>query len=131
FADDRLEVGLNYAFTNARKRNSASPTDSTYDKYLIDVPAQMLKGTISFHLASLAVNLAGIFTGLQYTTEDNAQSLPSYTVINANAVERLPFGRWVFEIKVEADNILDANYQVVQYYPMPGRTFRLSLGVVY
>ncbi len=131
FIDNAVELGLNYTYTNARKRNSASPTDSTYDKHLIDVPSHLLKGTLTFHLQTLTVNLSGTFTGLQFTTEDNARSLPSYAVINANAVERLVLGGWAVDVKGEVSNLFDVNYQVVQYYPMPGRTFRLSVGVVY
>ena len=31
--------------------------------------------------------------------------------------------------RAEAINFTNAQYQVIQYYPMPGRQFRLTLGI--
>jgi outer membrane cobalamin receptor len=131
FFDGVLEVGLNYTYTDARKRNSSSPTDSTFDKQLIFIPRSLFKGSLTVHAKEFTFTVFRVFTGERFTNEDDSRSVPAYSLTNANVRAEIPFGLWKLALTGEANNILDVDYQWFPGYPMPGRTYKVSLGIEY
>lgn len=126
-----VEIGLNYTFTEARKKNSSSPSDSTFDKQLVFIPQSLFKGSLTVHLEPVTISLFRIFTGVRFISEDNSQSLPAYSLTNVNITARMPMGSWKLTFKGEISNMYDVSYRWFPGYPMPGRTFRLSVGIDY
>jgi len=126
-----VEVVLNYTYTDARKRNRTSATDSTYDKQLGFIPRNLFKASIAVHVHPFSFNLFRLYTGARPVTEDNSESLPAYSITNANLTASAPFGPWKVSAKVEVDNIFDIHYQDYPAYPMPGTMYRLEIGVEY
>jgi vitamin B12 transporter len=126
-----IEVNLSYTYTDARKRDSASGTDSTFDKQLVFIPQNLFKITLAFHLHPITVNIFRLFTGKRPVNQDNTASLPSYSLTNVNIATGAPFGPWKITAKLEMDNIFNVQYQVYPAYPMPGRTYKLDIGVEY
>jgi outer membrane cobalamin receptor len=129
--DGAAEIVLSYTYTDARKRNSSSTTDSTFNKQLPFIPQNLLKAVLSLHFRPFTLNMFRIFTGARPVNEDNKELLPAYSVTNANIMASAPFGAWKVSAKVEVDNIFNVQYQVYPAYPMPGRTFKLDVGVEY
>jgi len=58
----------------------------------------------------------------------SAESLARYRLANPNVVMGVPFEVKKLFIEVELSNVFDRDYEVFQYYPMPGRNFRVTLG---
>lgn len=131
FFDGLLEAGLSYTFTDARKKNSSSPGDSTYNKQLMYVPQNLFKGSLSLHLRAFTINIFRIFTGMRFINEDNSQSLPSYSLTGANMSATIPLGTWKALVKAEVSNLFNVDYQGFPNYPMPGKNFRLEAGIEY
>lgn len=129
--DGTAEIVLSYTYTDARKRNSSSTTDSTFNKQLAFIPQNLFKAVLSLHLQPFTINMFRLFTGVRPVNEDNTESLPSYSLTNANIVASVPFGPWEVSAKVEVDNVFNVQYQVYPAYPMPGRTYKLDVGVEY
>lgn len=63
------------------------------------------------------------YVSSRFTTAANTESLPAYCLLGLSAEWKLA-GR---TLTCRIDNLLDTPYQMVPYYPMPGRTFRLTL----
>lgn len=63
------------------------------------------------------------YVSSRFTTAANTESLPAYCLLGLSAEWKLAERTLAFRI----DNLLDSPYQTVPYYPMPGRTFRLTL----
>jgi len=129
--DGAVDLTLSYTFTDARKKNRASATDSTYDKQLVFIPQNLLKAALAFHVQPFTINLFRLLTGARPVNEDNSSSLPAYSLTNANVQAQIPCGPWKVSAKLEMDNIFGVQYQVYPDYPMPGRMVRLDLGVEY
>jgi outer membrane receptor protein involved in Fe transport len=57
--------------------------------------------------------------------------LPSYAltdiVLNKSAV----VSSFSFSLQLAVKNVFDKEYQIYQVFPMPGRSFKISLGVEY
>lgn len=126
-----VDVGLSYSYTDARKRNSASATDPTYDKRLVFIPSNLFKANVALNFAPCSINLFRIYAGERPVNEDNSILLPSYSLTSANVEAVMSLGSVKVSAKVEADNILNVRYQVYPGYPMPGTTYRFDLGVEY
>jgi outer membrane receptor protein involved in Fe transport len=69
--------------------------------------------------------------GLRYTNALETNSLPSYAltdiVLNKSAV----VSSFSFSLQLAVKNVFDKEYQIYQDFPMPGRSFKISLGVEY
>ena len=131
FLDDMLAFGINYSFTDAKKKNRDYATDSTYNKQLISVPKEVFNLLVSVSYSALTFNLNFSSIGKRFTRMDNEASLPSYNLVNANIVLRPVFGRMTFLLKGEANNIFNKDYQVIKDYPIPGRNYRITIGIEY
>ena len=83
----------------------------------------------------MLTQVGGTFTnsyvGYRYYTEDNIGFLPSYQVAAMNIRARLSFPPITGLVKCEISNLFDEDYQVIIGYPMPGRSFRVTVGVEY
>jgi vitamin B12 transporter len=120
---DLLTISWNYTHLDARNK-SGGPTE--YDKQLPDRPGDVHKVTLQTRYLGFSALVDFLSVGLRYTTTTNDASLPSYHVFNAlvgYAWEMAP-GR--MEVRGEALNLGDVEYQVMAGYPVPGREFRVS-----
>jgi outer membrane receptor protein involved in Fe transport len=70
-----------------------------------------------------------IFSDVRYSLGENDPSnqLPGWNVQDAFISWQINFPDFRTTIKGEINNIFNAQYDVVHYYPMPGRSFKLSI----
>jgi iron complex outermembrane receptor protein len=116
-------MNIHYAFNRSRSLD----IKESRQKQLIYVPEHQLNGSVRTVLRNFSAGLTGSYTGKRYTTADNSSSLPGYTLVNFNAGYSFRTGRNIFDIAFRADNLLNKQYEVIAWYPMPGRSFLLSL----
>ena len=68
-----------------------------------------------------------VFTGAYYVQSDNLDSLPSWSVANAGLTFNMPYHKFGIEIQFKVKNIFNENYYVINYFPMPLRTYNISI----
>jgi outer membrane receptor protein involved in Fe transport len=71
------------------------------------------------------------FVGFRFYTEDNVNFIPSHCITNLAIRGRLQISQFGVITKVEINNVFDEDYQVMIGYPMPLRSYRLTVGVEY
>lgn len=128
---DALIIGVSYALTDARKRNRDYPGDSTYDKQVPYTPRHILNASASWNAGPLTLGINENLVGRRFLTQDDASDLSPYELTNLTGIARLSVGSWHATIRGEVNNVFDKGYDVFQYYPMPGRNYRITLGVEY
>lgn len=109
-----------YSFTRATwSRESA--------KQLIYVPQNMANGSLRVRYGMFYSAWLTNVTGLRFTTEDNTDYLPAYTISSLSlGIERSTvWGK--LDLSLDVDNIFNANYENIAFYPLPGRAFELRL----
>ena len=126
-----IDLTLSYTLADARKTNRSSDNDQSFDRQLLYVPKNVATFNLAFRLELVVLSLTQSFVGRRYITEDNLESLPPYDVTSANAVFNVPINSRRFFVKGEVENVFDRGYEVFQYYPMPGRNFRVTVGFEY
>ncbi len=130
-ADNRFDAYTGFSFVNARKKDRNSGTDSTYNKYLPYVPLASGVFGLSFETVLGRITINETYTGLRYVDAVNSGSLPEYTLTDVNVMERISILPYLITINASIKNIFNADYQSYADFPMPGRSFKISLGVEY
>jgi len=133
-AGELVTTRLNYSKTRSIKTSQEGPADVNMNTSLVYVPDQSANASIVFGFPvdlSLLRRVEGVaeyhFVGLRYTNEDNSGALPSYEIVNAGFLLFWETNPWRANIRFDVHNILDAHYQVILGYPMPARSYRITL----
>jgi len=116
-----IHLAESYSYTRSTNEKKLFDLDASYHKQLIYTPAHrfFLKPGIEFQGYRLA--LKGTFTGEIYTTKDNQHSLPGYFLLDVVIAKTLYISkRYPLTLQINLNNILDKDYQVLPYRPMPG-----------
>jgi vitamin B12 transporter len=84
--------------------------------------AGLRAGYKNYYLSSMSC-----FTGKRYITADNSDYLSAYLINNVSTGIKFYSGKNSFDINLKADNLFNINYQAIAWYPMPGRSFNVSI----
>ena len=69
------------------------------------------------------------FTGLRYTTRDNSEELPAFSIGNLRLTRKFSFKSGVLEAYAGINNAWNSSYQTIPWRPMPGRNFLVGLNL--
>ncbi|MBE0644757.1 MAG: TonB-dependent receptor [Bacteroidetes bacterium] len=125
---ERLSLRANAQWMSARKANASFPGDATQNKQLIYVPEW--SGSLTLLTAPfswLTVAVTERLLGPRFYNETNTARLPAHAITDAAVHATLPLAGMMVSGKLELLNTFDTSYEVVAFYPMPGRSFRFTL----
>ncbi len=132
--DDAIILKTAFTQTRSIKISSDYESDPTTGNQLVYVPEQTVHTSLMLVkrwdmalLKEVAGEIRYSFTGFRYFTEDNAGFLPSYRLVDVNIRANLAPGEFAFLTKFEVNNLLNENYQVTPGFPMPLRSYRLTV----
>jgi len=123
----KLTTDINLTHQYSRVLSTASNDPLIVGKSLIYRPMIQAVYTSEYHLPVGVIQFRGFYTGLRHTLRDNTAvgEIPaqfwcalSYSVAGANK-------RW--NLLVLVDNVFNNERQYYQYFPMPGRSYQLTL----
>jgi iron complex outermembrane receptor protein len=113
---------------NTATRQSA---DSTNGKQLLYIPKAVCSFGISARLSGWYFSLTEMYTSKRFVTEDESVWLPDYWLTDMNVSTAIRLDLFRLNLRTEVSNVFNTDYQVLPGYPMPGRTFRLTVGIDY
>ena len=72
-----------------------------------------------------------LFSGERYALGENDPTnlLPGWNEQDVFVSAQLALKKFQTTIKCEVNNIFNEQYDVIHYYPMPGRSFKLSITI--
>ena len=118
--DQELAWESEYAFTKS--------LDNATKNQLLYVPEHLLRSNVAYQFKKWVAFYQFLYNGSVYTTTDNSDSLPSYTLGNIGLDYHLPgISKIKFILGMRVNNLFNKNYQNVAYRPMPNRNFQLQL----
>ena len=126
-----LILGSTYSYQHAIDK-----TDSEAKNYKHQIPyTPRHSGTVSVSLENPWVNISYIMTavGDRYALPQNIESnlIDSYVEQSLSLNREFNLRNIKLRLQGEILNLGNVNYDVIQYYPMPGRSWRLSLCISY
>jgi vitamin B12 transporter len=119
------------AWTHSYQRalDMTDPTSKTYNQQIAYAPRIYGSGRVQLSISELKLGYSLLYSGHRYVIGQNinANNLPGYVDQSIMAEYVLPraFGEVV--IRGELQNLANENYEIVRNFPMPGRTFRVSV----
>lgn len=119
------------AWTHSYQRalDKTDPESKTYNQQIAYAPRVYGSGRLQLSVAQLKLGYAILYAGHRYVTGQNIEqnNLPGYTDESITAEFAIPrsFGNVV--LRGEIQNLGNVNYEIVRNFPMPGRTFRVSV----
>jgi outer membrane cobalamin receptor len=130
-ADNRFDAYAGFSFVGAKKKDRISETDSTYDKYLAYVPLTSGVFGLSFETEIGRISINEVYTGLRYVDAVNSGFLPASATTDIHLMEKIAVLPYTVTINASVKNVFDTDYQSYAGYPMPGRSFKVSMGIEY
>jgi outer membrane cobalamin receptor len=127
--DDKFDAFCGVSFTDAI--NTTSATDAAYNKQLPYIPKSQGTFGVSFNTELGRVNVQHLVISERYKNDDNSNSLSAYSLTDVNIAKQIPYNGFQVMLRCAVNNLFNANYQVIENYPMPGRSFRISAALEY
>jgi outer membrane cobalamin receptor len=86
---------------------------------------------ISFLTELGRINIQHTVIGERYKNANNTNLLPAYSLTDVNIVKQITYLGFQFTVRCAVNNVFNVHYEVMENYPMPGRTFRVSMSADY
>lgn len=129
------EIGLLFTSTYSYQK-AIDLTDENNKTYRHQIPyTPKHSGTASLTLENPWVNISYNLTAVdkRYALPQNIESnlIEGYVEQGISLNKEFPVQSCTLRVQGEILNLGDKTYDIVQYYPMPGRSWRLSLTIIY
>jgi iron complex outermembrane receptor protein len=121
----RLKAG--YSYTRATNEGLSIENSMLTGKQLVYVPVNQIHALLRLSLWQFYSTITTIYTGRRFLTADNSQYLPQYSVSDLNLGLKLKTLHTSYDIGFIVENLFNASYQNIAYYPMPGRSYLVSI----
>jgi vitamin B12 transporter len=120
---------LSYSFTKSVGGRSEISGDASVGRQLIYIPENQANCSLVLGYKKLYSNWTTCFVGKRYTTSDNSEYLTGYVVNNFTAGMKIPIKKSSADISFCIDNVFNAEYQSIAYFPLPGRTYNIKISI--
>jgi outer membrane receptor protein involved in Fe transport len=117
------------AYTWQQALDMTDPASVTYKNRIPYTPDHSGSGLLSFQYHHWSAGYSMLFAGTRYTLGENNPSneLDGWATHDLFASCLLHLKFFAMTIKGEVNNITDQRYDIVRYFPMPGRSFKIGL----
>ncbi len=125
------EIDFRYSYTSSKKTEPDYENDPTTGKQIFYIPKNLFKINLNLNYLNSGLNVFYVFTGKRFTDQENIGFLPANDLIEGNIYHKFIFNKVSAQIKLEANNILNTDYQIIAGYPMALRNFKVSVSLDY
>ncbi len=126
-----LQWSLRLAYTWQQALDMTDPSSSKYKNEIPYTPNHSGSAIAVLVYKNWNLGYSILFSGNRYALGEND---PSNEVAAWNEQDtfiswQIPLRDFAVRLKGEVNNIFNRQYEVIQYYPMPGRSFKLSITI--
>lgn len=116
-------------YTYQQAKDITSVTSSFYKNQIPYIPKHSGSFVLNLDYAHFSVNYSLIYTGQRYSGKNNTiyTRMHDWLTHDANISYFFKYKKMVWKVIVEANNIFNQQYEVVDNYPMPG--FNGNIGI--
>jgi vitamin B12 transporter len=107
------------------------PSGSEYKNEIPYTPNYSGSAMVVYNLKNWSAGYSILFSGKRYALGENDPSneLPEWNTQDIYLSRQIKTRNFLANLKGEVNNIFNAYYDVIHYYPMPGRSFKLSITI--
>lgn len=118
-----------YIFSTNEKLNTGD--EATLHKQLIYVPVEKAQGSIGAAYNGYKLSWSYNYVGYRYTTSDNSRYLDPYQLSNLDLSKEFNLKSVKLKAFVQVNNLWNEAYQIIAFYPMPGRYYQAGISINY
>ena len=120
-------ISGNYTYQHAI--DVTNPDAKNYRQQIPYTPRHSGSGSVTLEMPWVNVSWLLTAVGERYALPQNtkANRVEAYSEQSVSLNRTFRFGNASLRLQGEALNLADTQYDVIQYYPMPGRSWRLSV----
>ncbi|MEX0687001.1 MAG: TonB-dependent receptor [Balneolales bacterium] len=108
---------------------SRFPGDQAQGKQLIHTPVWQYKMSAILDFGPLNMMITPRWIGTRYVDEDNQNAIEAYSVVDYSLAYSLKVVGITTDLQWNLMNSLNADYEVIPYYPIPGRNHLITLRI--
>jgi len=128
----KLYFSANYSYTRTTNQNAISSVDQSRGKQLIYIPVHSGNFLFDLQFKNWEWSLGNQSIGKRYTNSSNTESdheviLSSFSLLNTEISWKRNFRKLETKIAFRIENILNTDYMMILWRPMPGRYFAFNL----
>ena len=122
-------LGTNYTYQRAL--NVTDPTQASYKNQIPYTPRVSGSGKAALETPWINVAYTLLWSGKRYAVNENyaENRLSPFIDHSLSANRTFIFKKFSLHANFEMLNLLNENYEIVKWYPMPGRSFRATIAV--
>ncbi len=120
-----VEHTIEYVWTHSTLRNEADA--SLNGKQLIYIPRHVWSSQLKLHYKNSKFEINNRYTSKRFSTSDNSVSIDAFMVTDLGLYRKIEYRDTNINLVVLVQNMLNAEYEIVNFYPSPLRNY--SFGV--
>jgi vitamin B12 transporter len=126
----KLEITPAYSFTRSTNQEVSSQNNALLGRQLMYVPMHQYSLKAAFTYKNYWISMVSKGVGRVYVNSDNTSSLKPYYLLNLS-IGGKPIVRngWSARFTFHVKNLLNKQYQAIEWHPMPGRNYSASIHV--
>lgn len=131
FKDIRVNISGNYTYQKAL--DVTDKKGKTYKHQIAYTPRVSGSGQAGIETPWVNLSYSLLYSGKRYVLGQNLSEnrLNGYTDHSISVSKNVDFNTFKTSFNVEVLNLADKNYEIVRYFPMPGRSIRATVKVTY
>ncbi|MBX7043097.1 MAG: TonB-dependent receptor [Ignavibacteria bacterium] len=126
-----VSANVSATYNSAQKSEPDFTGDFTSGNYLPYVPQWSSKAGIQTSYRGISCNLFYEYIGQRFATLANNISLPAAGLLDAGIQYRQELGGVSITGRMDVNNLLNEDYQMIAGYPMPMRNFEFKIKLEY
>jgi outer membrane cobalamin receptor len=126
-----LNLDINGSYSYMQARDMTNPNDpNTYKMQIQYTPKHSGSGTLSFNNTWVNISYSVIAAGKRYFNIQNIKDncINGYSDHSISFYRKLKIKGYDCYLQGNILNLWNKNYDVIVYYPMPGRSFKITAG---
>ncbi len=132
FAVGAVELSPRVSYTYQRSQDMTDASDSDYGGQIPYTPWHSGSLVVGASYSGWSLNYSFIYTGERYDSVANIAEnyLQPWYTSDLSLSRSFDVGGCTLRATLEVNNILDQSYEVVRWYPMPGRNFNIKINIL-
>lgn len=127
-----INVSLAGSYTYQQALDVTDPDAKNYKDQIPYTPLHSGNAAVMVDMPWVNIGYTLMMVGERYYMKQNiaANRIKGYTEHTVSLSRKFDFRKYKLQLQAECVNLTDKQYDIIKYYPMPGRSFRATVKII-
>ncbi len=128
---DKIAIVIGTSYTYQRALDVTDPNNRTYNNQIPYTPRVSGSGKFGIETPVIDLSYSLLWSGKRYILFQNyiENRLPGFADHSISVSRNFKTKHYLIHANLEVLNLLNSNYEIIKWFPMPGRSFRAGLSL--